>query len=262
VSMAPFLRYSASSHQGYNRANNEDAVYAGPRLLALADGVGGHAAGEVAASLAIAHLAPLDDSDSADPLAELRAATERANEAIADYAATHPGCEGMGTTLTAMMFAAGRAGLVHVGDSRAYLMRDRFLTQITKDETFVQSLIDAGRLTPGEAQTHPHRSVVLRVLTGKPLEPAVQLCEARVGDRYLICSDGISDTLDTDALAEALRLEADPQRCVDSVLLGALRAGSADNVACIVADVVDRDLGYNTPIVGGAAGDERKLVRH
>jgi serine/threonine protein phosphatase PrpC len=146
--MARFLRYSASSHQGYSRANNEDAVYAGPRLLALADGVGGHAAGEVAASLAIAHLAPLDDSDCADPLGELRAATERANEAIARYAATHSGCEGMGTTLTAMLFASGGTGLVHVGDSRAYLLRDRILTSVADRRGSAHSSRGTGTSTP------------------------------------------------------------------------------------------------------------------
>jgi PPM family protein phosphatase len=257
--MTHYLRYSATTHRGYRRENNEDSVYAGPRLLALADGMGGHAAGEIASSLVITELATLDNSEPGDnPLAELRDATLRANAAIARHVEAHPSLAGMGTTLTAILFAGGRLGLVHVGDSRAYLLRDGALTQITKDDTFIQSLIDEGRLTPEEAWNHPRQSLVLRALTGRSLEPALEIREIMAGDRYLLCSDGVSDVLPADTLAEALLIE-DPQRCAYPLLQLAMRAGTHDNVSCIVADVVDRDLGYNVPIIGGAVTETLAL---
>jgi PPM family protein phosphatase len=255
-SMALHLRYSATSHGGYTRENNEDSVYAGPRLLALADGMGGHAAGEIASSLVIAELATLDDHrPRGDLLADLREAVTRANAAIARYVDEHPALDGMGTTLTAMLFAGDRLGLVHVGDSRAYLLRDGSLSQITKDETLIQSLIDEGRLTPEKAANHPRASIVLRALTGHTLEPTLEARQVSAGDRYMLCSDGISDVLSSDSLAEALLVE-DPQRCAYQLLQLAMRAGTHDNVTCIVADVTERDLGYNVPIMGGAASPE------
>jgi serine/threonine protein phosphatase PrpC len=253
--MAPYLRYSAFSHRGYRRDNNEDSVYAGRRLLALADGMGGHAAGEIASSLVIAELAALDDRGPGDDLlAELHDAAARANETLARYVDEHPAASGMGTTLTAMLFAGDRFGLVHVGDSRAYLLRDRRLTQMTKDETYIQSLIDEGRLSAEEAAIHPQRSIVMRALSGRPLEPALEMREAKVGDRYLICSDGVSDVLSAETIAHALLVD-DPQRCAYALLQTAMREGTQDNVTCIVADVTDRDLGYNIPIMDGAAHD-------
>jgi serine/threonine protein phosphatase PrpC len=149
---------------------------------------------------------------------------------------------------------------VYVGDSRAYLLRDASLSQITRDDTLVQSLIDEGRLAPEDARTHPQRSIVLRALTGHELDPSLATRKARVGDRYLLCSDGLSDVLPAHTLAEALRI-SDPQRCADRLVRLALQAGSRDNVTCIVADVTDRDFGYDIPIVEGAAGQEGAPVR-
>ena len=141
--MTLVLRYAARSDRGLIRGTNQDSVYAGPRLLALADGMGGHAAGEVASSLVISALAPLDDDEPGDDLlAQLREAVANGNAAIAELVSQDPDLDGMGTTLTAVLFAGGRLGLCHVGDSRAYLMRDGVLSQITHDDTFVQSLID------------------------------------------------------------------------------------------------------------------------
>ncbi|MEA2433206.1 MAG: family protein phosphatase [Actinomycetota bacterium] len=247
------LRYSASTHRGYDRDNNEDSVFAGPRLLALADGMGGHAAGEVASSLVIAELAGLDELKGPfDPLVELGQAAARANEAIARYGAEHPETEGMGTTLTAVLFSDDRVALFHIGDSRAYLLRDGSLTQLTRDDTLVQQLVDAGRLTPDEARSHPRRSVVTQVLRGEPVEPALGILGLRANDRLLICSDGVSDAVSPAELVEALRID-DPQRCAFPILQLAMRAGSRDNVTCIVAHIGEHDLGYNVPIIGGAA---------
>jgi protein phosphatase len=254
--MTLVLRYSARSDRGLVRQNNQDAVYAGPRLLALADGMGGHAAGEVASSLVISALAPLDDDTPGDDLlAELRHATVAGNAAITRHIADAPDLEGMGTTLTAILFAGSKLGLVHVGDSRAYQLRDGVLTQITKDDTFVQSLIDEGRITEDEAHTHPQRSLLLRAITGQEVDPSLTVREARAGDRYLLCSDGLSGVVSDETLAETLRAFRDPRECADRMIELALRGGGPDNITCIVADVVDIDFGEDAPIMGGSVGD-------
>ncbi|MER7437756.1 PP2C family serine/threonine-protein phosphatase, partial [Pseudonocardia alni] len=253
--MTLVLRYSARSDRGLVRQNNQDAVYAGPRLLALADGMGGHAAGEVASSLVISALAPLDDDVPGDDLlAELREATHDGNEAISRHVAEAPDLEGMGTTLTAILFAGSRLGMVHVGDSRCYLLRDGELTQITKDDTFVQSLIDEGRITEEEAHTHPQRSLLLRAITGQDVDPSLSIREARAGDRFLLCSDGLSGPVSDETLHDTLTDYADPRECADRLIELALRGGGPDNITCIVADVVDVDYADDAPIIGGSAG--------
>jgi PPM family protein phosphatase len=249
------LRYAARSDRGLVRQNNQDAVYAGPRLLALADGMGGHAAGEVASKVVIAALAPLDDEDpGGDLLGQLADAIEQGNAAINELVGGDPDLDGMGTTLTAVLFAGNRLGLAHIGDSRAYLMRGGVLTQITHDDTFVQSLLDEGRITPDEAAGHPQRSLLLKALTGREIEPSLAVREARAGDRYLLCSDGLSGVVSDETLAEALQIP-DPQACADRLIELALKGGGPDNVTVIVADVIDVPYGEDAPIVGGSAGD-------
>ncbi|MBN9101603.1 MULTISPECIES: PP2C family serine/threonine-protein phosphatase [unclassified Pseudonocardia] len=254
--MTLVLRYSARSDRGLVRQNNQDAVYAGPRLLALADGMGGHAAGEVASSLVISALAPLDEDDPGDDLlAELREATVEGNAAITRHVAEAPDLEGMGTTLTAILFAGSRLGLVHIGDSRAYQLREGHFSQITKDDTFVQSLIDEGRITEEEAHTHPQRSLLLRAITGQDIDPSLTIREARPGDRYLLCSDGLSGVVSDETLADTLAGYRDPRECADRMIELALRGGGPDNITCIVADVVDIDFGDDAPIMGGSVGN-------
>jgi serine/threonine protein phosphatase PrpC len=254
--MTLVLRYSARSDRGLVRQNNQDAVYAGPRLLALADGMGGHAAGEVASSLVISALAPLDEDDPGDDLlAELRHATVEGNAAITRHVADAPDLDGMGTTLTAILFAGSRLGLVHIGDSRAYQLREGAFTQITKDDTFVQSLIDEGRITEEEAHTHPQRSLLLRAITGQDVDPSLTIREARAGDRYLLCSDGLSGVVSDETLADTLQAYRDPRECADRMIELALRGGGPDNITCIVADVVDIEFGEDAPIIGGSVGD-------
>jgi len=252
------LSYSVQSQVGL-RPNNEDAAYSGPRLLALADGMGGAAAGEVAASLVISELVPLDRQEVDDPLDALREATRRGNAAIADHVTANPEHEGMGTTLTALLFAGDNVGLIHVGDSRAYLMRDGSLTQITRDDTFIQHLIDEGRLTYEDARSHPQRSMVLKVLTGREVEPSVKTLQAKPRDRYLICSDGLSDYVPLGAISDVLSLP-NTQRCTQALIRLALQRGSQDNISCIVADVVGGESGYNIAILTGAAGRDATLV--
>lgn len=254
--MTLVLKYAARSDRGLVRGNNEDSVYAGARLLALADGMGGHAAGEVASQLIIAALAPLDDDDpGGDLLGKLEAATRAGNESIADHVDEEPELEGMGTTLTAILFAGRRLGLVHIGDSRGYLLRDDQLTQITRDDTFVQSLVDQGRITPEQAKSHPQRSMIMRALTGNDIEPTLTMRESRAGDRYVLCSDGLSDVVSEDTIADTMR-EGDQRECADRLIELALRSGGPDNITVIVADVIDLDYGQSQPIVGGAASDE------
>ncbi|MGY1666816.1 PP2C family protein-serine/threonine phosphatase [Geodermatophilus sp. SYSU D00696] len=256
--MSLALRYAARSDRGLVRGNNQDSVYAGPRLLAVADGMGGHAAGDVASKVVIAALEHLDDdAPSGDMLQALREAVFDGSEHLREVIRESPQLEGMGTTLTAVLFAGGRIALCHVGDSRAYLLRDGVLTQITHDDTFVQTLIDDGRITPEEANHHPQRSLLLRALNGQDVDPDLSMREARAGDRYLLCSDGLSGVVSEETLAHALE-DPDPQSTADRLVELALRSGGPDNITVIVADVVeDNGSGSMDPVVDGAAGDNR-----
>ena len=254
--MTLVLRYAARSDVGLVRSNNEDSVYAGARLLALADGMGGHAAGEVASQLVIAALAHLDDDEpGGDLLAKLDAAIRSGNSAIAAQVEMEPDLEGMGTTLTAILFAGNRIGLAHIGDSRGYLLRDGELTQITKDDTFVQTLVDEGRITREEAHSHPQRSLIMRALTGHEVEPTLTMREVRTGDRYLLCSDGLSDPVSDETILDALQIP-DVTDSADRLIELALRGGGPDNVTVVVADVVDYDYGPTQPIIAGAVSGE------
>jgi serine/threonine protein phosphatase PrpC len=258
--MALTLRYAVRSDRGLVRGNNEDSVYAGPRLLAIADGMGGHAGGEVASKIVIGSVEELDeDRPIADLISTLRNTVDDASAALADAVSQNPALEGMGTTLTAIRFAGSRIALVHVGDSRAYLMRGGQLSQITHDDTYVQSLVDSGKLTAEEASHHPRRSMILRALDGSAVDPDISIREARKGDRYLLCSDGLSDVVTASTLLEALSAGT-PQQCADRLIELALRGGGPDNVTCIVADVVDVAQGDDLPIIGGAVTDEAQTV--
>src|SRR3954465_10965841 len=248
------LRYAARSDVGLLRDGNEDAMYAGPRLLAVADGMGGHAAGEVASRIVIETVAALDTDPPGGELTDaLRAAVETANNYLRDMVAADGALEGMGTTLTALLWVGQQLGMVHIGDSRAYLLRDGGLEQVTHDHTLVQNLIDQGRITPDEANTPPQRSWITNALDGRTdIELDLSMREVRAGDRYLICSDGLSSYVSEQTIEEALG-SGDPQTSCDLLVDLALRAGGLDNVTCIVADLVE-DAGQDGgPIVGGAA---------
>jgi len=233
------LRYVARSDRGLVRATNQDSVFAGDRLLVIADGMGGHAAGDTASRLVVAAFAPLNDRLPApDLLSDLVAAAREGNDAIAEVVADNPELDGMGTTVTAMLFDGARVGMAHVGDSRAYLYRAGVLHQLTHDDTFVQSLVDDGRITEDEAAHHPQRNLLLRALNGTDLDPFLALREVRAGDRYLLCSDGLSGVVDAEHIADTLG-DADPERAADVLIQRALLRGGPDNVTVIVADVVD-----------------------
>jgi serine/threonine protein phosphatase PrpC len=250
------LRYAVRSDRGLVRDNNEDSVYAGPRLLAIADGMGGHAGGEVASQLVIGVIERLDEDRPLDDLLNaMREAVDDANVAVAESVAREPQLDGMGTTLTALRFVGSRVGVVHVGDSRAYLLRDEVLTQITHDDTYVQSLVDAGQITAEEATTHPRKSVILRAMTGTIVEPDLSIREVRAGDRYLLCTDGLTDVVSAPTLRETLS-DGTPQECADQLVDLALRGGGPDNVTCIVAEVGDDGYFDDLPVVAGAVGGE------
>jgi PPM family protein phosphatase len=248
------LRYAARTDVGLIREGNEDALYAGPQLLAVADGMGGHAAGEVASRIVIETLAQLDASPpDGDLRAAMRRAVEAANSYLRDMVAADSALEGMGTTLTALLWVRQTLGLVHIGDSRAYLLRDGRLEQVTHDHTWVQTLIDQGRISPDEANTHPQRSWITNALDGREdIELDLSIRDVRVGDRYLVCSDGLSSYVSEPTMEEALHAD-DPQGACDRLVDLALRAGGLDNVTCIVADIVDQADAAGGPIVGGAA---------
>jgi serine/threonine protein phosphatase PrpC len=245
------LQWASRTDTGLVRASNQDSVFAGDRLLAVADGMGGMAAGDVASRLAIEAMGPLDEEFAGnDLLTALRTAVSDANRRIRDEVEEDPSKLGMGTTLTAILFSGDRIGLVHIGDSRAYLLRGDEFAQITKDDTYVQLLVDEGRITLEEATTHPQRSLVSRVLQGQPTDPVYSVTAARAGDRYLLCSDGLSGVLRAETIEEALREYADVDECVERLVDLALRAGGPDNITAVIGDIVGDDV------------PERKGLRH
>lgn len=267
--MSLSLRFAAGSHKGMIREGNEDSGYAGPRLLAIADGMGGAAAGEVASSEAISTIVALDDDiPGSDVLTSLGTAVQRANDQLRQMVEEDPTLEGMGTTLTALLWTGQRLGLVHVGDSRAYLLRDGVLTQITQDHTWVQRLVDEGRITEEEATTHPQRSLLMRALgSGDHVEPDLSIREVRAGDRYLICSDGLSGVVSHQTLEDTLASYQGPQETVQDLIQLALRGGGPDNITVIVADVLDLDTGdtlagqlSDTPVVVGAVAENQSQL--
>jgi protein phosphatase len=243
--MSIALRYTVQSDVGLLREGNEDSAYAGPHLLAIADGMGGHAAGEVASAVAIATLAPLDaDTTGVDKLQALADAIADANAELKQIAQADPATEGMGTTLTALLWSDDEVALCHIGDSRGYLLRDGVFHQITHDHTLVQSLVDEGRLTPEAAASHPQRSLVMRALQSSvPAEPDLAMLKAKVGDRFLLCSDGLSDVVSDETVQKTLIELTDLDEAVSQLINLAIRSGGPDNITCVLADVIETDSG-------------------
>jgi serine/threonine protein phosphatase PrpC len=265
------LHYALRSDVGLLREGNEDSAYAGPRLLAIADGMGGHAAGEVASAVAISAIAPLDRQDltgSDEMLDALAAAVASARNTLHDMSISDPAVEGMGTTLTALLWAGAQVAVCHIGDSRAYLLRDGDLYQITRDHTLIQSLVDEGRLSPAAAANHPQRSLIMRALQGSTdADPDLAMHEALLGDRYLLCSDGLTDVVGDEAVHGILSTVPDADQAVNQLIALAIRNGGPDNITCIIADVIDTSTGpepptFETMLAGAAAnGDVSTLLR-
>ncbi|MEV2241634.1 protein phosphatase 2C domain-containing protein [Micromonospora sp. NPDC049891] len=236
------LRSAGTSDRGLIRSGNQDALHSGTWLVAVADGMGGMAAGDLASAIAIGAVAPLDVETPEDVLvAALQNGIQLATERIRQAVAEDPQRQGMGTTLTALLFA--RTGsclaLAHVGDSRAYLFRDGVLKQITRDDTFVQMLVDQGLITPDQAGSHPRRAVVTQALQGDEVSPTYATMVPRAGDRWLLCSDGLSNVVRAETLAEAMAGQPDRDACARRLINLALQAGGPDNITVVIADVVD-----------------------
>src|SRR5580698_2799810 len=265
--MTLVLRYAVRSDVGLLREGNEDSAYAGPRLLAVADGMGGHAAGEVASSLTISSMAELDsEPPGGDMLAELSEAVAAANTRLQEMIIANPAVEGMGTTLTALFWSDGHAAVCHIGDSRGYLLRENELYQITHDHTLVQSLVDEGRISADDVSTHPQRSLLLRALDGRSIaEPDLSVHDGHAGDRYLLCSDGLSGVVSDETLRDTLSSFEDPETAARQLIDLAIHGGGPDNITCIVADVVDtattRLPPTATAVMAGAAANAVDLGR-
>ncbi|NUW38519.1 MerR family transcriptional regulator [Nonomuraea rhodomycinica] len=232
------IRYAARSELGLVRTSNDDVAYAGARLLAVADG--GGPGGNLASVAAVDALKPLETKaiPAGDLLGALADAVGQADLAIQDITGSAPSSEAI-TTLTAMLWSGSQLALVHIGDTRAYLLRDGEIFQITHDHTYVQSLVDQGRLSEEEAVSHPQRALLVRALTGMgQSQPDLSLHTALAGDRYLLCSDGLSAVVAAEPLRGVLSGTGDPEQVLDELVRLAYDAGAPDNIACVVADVV------------------------
>ena len=236
------IRSVAQSDVGLVRSGNEDSGYAGPRLLVVADGMGGHAAGEVASAVTVETLAVLDGPGPAphdEASRSLADAIVRANSRIRDLVETDPRRAGMGTTVTALLWTGAGFSLAHIGDSRAYLLRDGRLSQLTRDHTYVQALIDEGRITESQRETHPARSLLLQALGGDDPVPDLADVGAEPGDRLMLCSDGLSGVVAADDLRVVLTDEHSAQVAADRLVALARAAGGPDNITCVLGDVVE-----------------------
>jgi protein phosphatase len=271
--MSLSLRYAARSHVGLIRDGNEDSGYASARLLVIADGMGGQAAGEIASAVAVETLAELDSPHTTgltgDPVRDLDDRVKLANDKIRAIIAQRPELEGMGTTVTALFLAGGNhLAFAHIGDSRAYRLRNGVLEQISTDHTWVQRLIDEGQISEDEAGRHPQRSLLMRALgTSGEVDLDLTVLDLQAGDRFLLCSDGLSGFVPFSTLSSTLSGYGDPHHAAETLIQHALRGGGADNITCIVADAYEQQGGPSSsqaetqylelPVVVGAAAENQ-----
>jgi len=261
------FRYVAHTDTGLRRSGNQDSGYASPRLLVIADGMGGAAAGDLASSEVMHIIRELDRDDlDSDAVAALEEAVSKANARLGQLIAEDPAVEGMGTTLDALLWDGEKFAFAHIGDSRVYRLRGGELTQISKDHTFVQSLIDEGRISPAEARVHPHRSLILRAMLGRDDNAAdLSWVQPMLGDRYLLCSDGLTDMVTDEVIRAALQSETIDMAATELVRL-ALEAGGYDNVTVVIGEFVEAGTAPDDrlasadgrpQLVGAAAGQAR-----
>ena len=249
---------AAVSHVGKIRANNQDSGYAGARLFVVADGMGGHAGGDVASALAIKRIIETDQSYPSAQDAEfaLQSALLAANSLLAETVFDHQELTGMGTTVSAILRVGSELALAHIGDSRIYLLRDGELSQITADHTFVQRLVDSGRITAEEAAIHPRRSVLMRVLGDVDAAPEIDttVMATLAGDRWMLCSDGLSSYVADDKILAAMQSVADPDDAAKRLISLSLDNGAPDNVTVVIVDVDESpDSSAETPTLVGSA---------
>ncbi len=250
------LRFEAHSEVGRIRKNNQDSSYASPTMLVVADGMGGAAAGDLASAVATTVARDADTHLTGEEmLTHMGRVVDDVNTRLSLLVSRDLTLDGMGTTFCGAMFDGARFGIAHVGDSRCYLLRDGELTQLTHDHSWVQQLIDEGKLSPEQAENHPHRSLIIRVLNGqRGVGPDLQLVDAMLGDRIMFCSDGLSGLISDDRIREALG-EKDLGLAIKNMAAAANHAGGHDNITVVLADVVDRDdaLDTATPQLAGSA---------
>ena len=257
--MATVKASAAVSHVGRIRANNQDSGYAGTHLFVVADGMGGHAGGDVASAIAAKRIAEADTEYPSVRDAEfsLQQALIAANSLLAETVFEHSELTGMGTTVSGILRVGDQVALAHIGDSRIYLFRDGELKQITADHTFVQRLVDSGRITPEEAAVHPRRSVLMRVLGDVDAAPEIDtaIFDTKPGDRWMLCSDGLSSYVTDDKMASILATVRTATGAADRLVKESLDHGAPDNVTVVLVDIDDSDGASGMPptFVGSAA---------
>jgi serine/threonine protein phosphatase PrpC len=235
------LRYAARSDVGRIRAKNDDSAYVGRHLAVVADGMGGHAGGDVASAATVLDMIHLDTDDYDDDAGTVLAdEIQTANSLLSELVHINPKLAGMGTTVTALLLAEGKLHFAHIGDSRAYRLRDGEFEQISIDHTFVQRLIDEGRLRPEEAETHPHKNVLMRVLGDVDASPELDLAtiEVQPGERWLLCSDGLNYVAGH-AVERTVRETPNLSECVETLVDLTLEAGAPDNVTVVMVEIVE-----------------------
>ena len=250
-------RAHAVSDVGLTRSNNQDSGYAGRRLFVVADGMGGHAGGDVASAVVIQHLQTIDEEYATPSEAEqaLQSGLLTASDQLADLVAEHPELTGMGTTVSGIALVGRSVVIAHIGDSRVYRLRDGLLTQLTSDHTFVQRLVETGRITAEEAVHHPKRSVLMRVLGDVDAVPDIDtmIFDTRPGDRWLLCSDGLASYVEHEELLATMNDRLPTESTVAALLKLSLNAGAPDNVTIILLDIGDDLTPVSEPQVVGSA---------
>lgn len=254
---------AADSNIGKIRSSNQDSGYAGYQLFFVADGMGGHAGGDIASAITAQRMAQLDaEYASADDAgAAILASMLETNQLLTETVANHSELAGMGTTFSSVVFVGSKAVVSHIGDSRVYLSRGGETVQVTHDHTFVQRLVEMGRITAEEALTHPRRNVLLRVIgdSNEPPQLDFQVLETQPGDRWMMCSDGLNGYVSDAIIGRNMQSEQTPAEVVEVLIGEALEAGAPDNVTCVVVDVVPEALRAEierTPkFVGSSAND-------
>ena len=267
-----FMYATAVSDVGTVRSNNQDSAFAGEHLAAICDGMGGHAGGDTASTIAIRSLAHIEQDSRPHDVKTVSSMMETsimaAHDAIVGKAKRERRLAGMGTTVTAVTLVKGYWVLAHLGDSRAYLLRDNHLMRMTTDHSYVQHLIDTGHITPEEARNHPQRNVVMRVLGDFDIDPRpdIALRSAHPSDRWLLCSDGLCGVLEDSTIQDVMSSISNQEECAQKLVSMALRAGSPDNVTAVIADAtlaLDADafdLPHQTPLIGGAASNDLESI--
>lgn len=250
---------AAVSHVGKIRSNNQDSGYAGSHLFLVADGMGGHAGGDVASAIAVTRIAETDREYTSPNDAEfaLQAALLAANALLAETVFEHGELTGMGTTVSGILRVGNQVALAHIGDSRIYRFRSGVLEQITADHTFVQRLVDSGRITPDEAAVHPRRSVLMRVLGDVDASPEIDtaVLDTLPGDRWLLCSDGLSSYVPEERIAAVLAAGGRTGDAADRLIKESLDQGAPDNVTVVLVDIDETGSSAHVPpiTVGSAA---------